>query len=156
MDELYQADQPGAIKIRAFFEGTYLRSNGSVNRAKLLRTLFKHPKKWEVLNRMIHPLVAETLKQRLAKIERGVVVLEIPIYDARLFGKIINELWVITCSEAIQAKRLTERKLTPKQIEIFNKQHRGDAHPHTILIENNGSVKDLERTALKRYNNINE
>ena len=107
MDELYQADQPGAIKIRAFFEGTYLRSNGSVNRAKLLRTLFKHPKKWEVLNRMIHPLVAETLKQRLAKIERGVVVLEIPIYDARLFGKIINELWVITCSEAIQAKRLT-------------------------------------------------
>lgn len=154
--DLYQTGQPGAIKINAFFEGTYLRKDGSVNRNKLRRTLFKHPKKWEVLNRMIHPLVAEEIKQRLARIERGLVVLEIPIYENRLFEKFLDELWIIQCDDATQAKRLKERELTPAQIKIFNKQHHSDPHPNSIIIHNNGTLKDLETAIKDQYNTLNE
>jgi len=154
--KLYQSGQPGSIKIRAFFEGAYLLKDGSVNRKKLLRTLFKHPKKWEILNRMIHPLVAEELKQQLARFERGVVALEIPIYENRLFEGFLDELWIIQCNDTVQAKRLKKQNLTQEQIKIFNKQHHIDPHPKTTIIENNGTIKDLETTVKQQYNQNNE
>jgi dephospho-CoA kinase len=156
VDKLYQTGQPGAIKIHAFFEGTYLRKDGSVNRNKLLRTLFKHPKKWEILNRMIHPLVAEEIKQQLARIEDGLIVLEIPIYENRLFEKFLDELWIIQCDDSTQTKRLKERELMPAQIKIFNKQHHSAPHPKTIIIHNNGTLKDLETKIKDKYNTLNE
>lgn len=153
---LYEPGQPGTVKIRAFFEGAYLKKDGSVNREKLRRTLFKHPKKWEILNRMIHPLVAEELRRRFKKVKGGVVALEIPIYTDRWFREFVDELWWIECSETVQAKRLAQRGLTMDQIRVFNKQHAGERPPYTTVVENNGSIKGLETVLKALYNKKDE
>jgi dephospho-CoA kinase len=141
---LYDPGKPGAIKINAFFEGKYMLKDGSVNRKKLRKTLFKHPKKWEVLNRMIHPLVAEELRRELRKIEGEIAIIEIPIYTKRLFEEFIDELWVIDIKEAEQIKRLKDRDLTPEQIHILNNHLQTNKHEHTIMIDNNGGQQSLK------------
>jgi|GEM_PF-1044247 len=141
--ELYEPNQLGAIKIQAFFEGKYLDKQGRVNRKKLLKELFKHPKKWEVLSRMIHPLVAEKIRRQLKQLERGVVLIEIPIYHEKVFGEFIDELWRLEISPQKQRQNLEKKALTTEQIRAINRVHYADKHPQTHIIENNDSLKEL-------------
>lgn len=148
--DLYKPGGLGSKKIHTFLGEPYMRRDGSVNREKLLKELFKHPKKWQVLNRMIHPLVAEMLRRELRKIPNPSsggeiwVALEIPIFDARLFGPFIDALWVIESSEDIRVDRLRDRSLTRHEIEqISHQQSDQYDFPHVVL-PNEGDLSELE------------
>ncbi len=145
--DLYEPGGAGAEKIRSFFGETYLNKKGGVNRKKLFRMLLKSPKKWEVINRMIHPLVAEELKKRLKKITTSHVALEIQIYTPKLFSDIIDELWILESPKEAQYKRLAPRALEPKTIDLLNRLPRqlpqSGEHPKTIGIQNSGTPGDL-------------
>ncbi len=154
--ELYEPGGAGTEKIRSFFAETYLDKRGGVNRKKLFRMLLKSPKKWEVMNRMIHPLVAEELRRRLAPPRRWLrkintkndkrrilVALEIQIYTPKLFNEFVDELWVLESPKEAQYKRLIPRNLEAKIIDQLNRLQRSDIHEKTIRIPNNGTLAEL-------------
>lgn len=141
--ELYEPQGDGAKKIRMFFEGSYLTKEGRVDRKKLFKTLLKHPKKWEVLNRLIHPLVAERLRRELRKVTNSKVVVEIPAFTERRFGTLVDEMWEITADESVQQERATERGIKPEELRLLNRIPRENHAPKKI-IANNESLKELE------------
>lgn len=141
--ELYEPGGAGTEKIKSFFAEEYLTSEGSVNRKKLFRMLLKSPKKWEVMNRMIHPLVAEELRRRLRKITTPHVALEIQIYNAKLFKEFVDELWVIESPKEAQYQRLASRNLDPKTIDQLNRLQRSDTHEKTVHTLNSGTLAKL-------------
>lgn len=159
--ELYEPGGAGTEKIRSFFAETYLDKRGGVNRKKLFRMLLKSPKKWEVINRMIHPLVAEELRRRFRKIqstanaEHGIrVAIEIQIYTAKLFNEFVDELWVIESHKEAQYKRLSSRNLDPKTIDLLNRLQRSEPHPHTMHIPNSGTMEELEAKVERQLINL--
>jgi len=105
----------------------------------------KNSKKWEILDRMIHPLVVEMLRRKLAKITRGMVVLEIPIYNSKLFGPFIDKLWVVRASLKTREIYLQDRKMARKDIEIFSNQQIDEFEGYYQVIENEGNVLSLEQ-----------
>lgn len=152
--ELYEAGGAGTEKIQHFFAKTYLTKEGSVNRKKLFKMLLKFPKKWEVINRMIHPLVAAELRKRFQKIATSHVALEIPIYTAKLFRDFLNELWIMESPKEAQYKRLASRNLDPETIDRLNLIQRSDHDPKTIRITNSGTIKELYKKVDERLDTI--
>ncbi len=140
--ELYEPGGRGAEKIQQFFEEELLLKNGGVNRNKLTRILLKTPKKWEILNRIIHPIVAEELRKRLQQSNADLVALEIQIYTPR-FAELIDELWIVETSKEARKKRLPER--TQEEFNAINAQQEGLDLPSAKRITNNGSREELEQ-----------
>lgn len=141
--ELYEAHQRGAEKIQTFFGDEFLLKNKSVNRKKLTRILIKTPKKWEILNRLIHPLVAEELRKRLKKIPNKIVALEIQIPNKKLFSEFIDELWIIEADKAIRQSRIQSMPI--EEIKAIEKQQKGLLDPNAKHINNNASLEELEQ-----------
>lgn len=143
VNELYQPGEKGSEKIQTFFGGSLLLKNGSVNRNKLTRILIKSSKKWEILNRIIHPLVAEKIRKQLPKCTSELTILEIPIYNERLFKEFIDELWIIEAPSKIRHKRL-QKRFTQAEIEAIEKQQEKAKLPKGIIISNHGTKEELE------------
>lgn len=143
--DLYQPGNIGAHKIRMFFDDKYLLKSGEVNRRKLLAELFRHPKKWEVLSRMIHPLVADELRRRLQRIKQGNVVIEIQIYTQKTFGEFFDQMWVITSTPKHQLRRLKEKGITAEQLTLLNKARFDEPHPKSTTFTNNSTQAALEK-----------
>src|SRR3989338_5567495 len=146
--DLYEPEGMGTKKIQTFFGETYLTKEGRVSRKKMLKTLVKSPKKWQILNRMIHPLVAVMLQRKLRAVVRGMVALEIQIYDARLFGKFIDELWVIVASETVRKERVKERGLSSDELDIISRQQVDPRQDAWVIFPNEGGRAELEQKVL--------
>lgn len=142
--ELYQPEGLGTRKIRTFFGETYLNRDSGVSRKKLLRTLLKSPKKWEILNRMIHPLVAESLRRKMRAFTPGWVALEIQIYVPFLFKPFIDHLWVVCADELKRIGRLKSRSLTTEQIETIGRQQKENYPDPFFILNNNGDPSALQ------------
>lgn len=152
--KLYQPEGSGTQKIKTFFGETYLTKEEAVSRKKLLRILVKSPKKWEILNRMIHPLVAEQLMRELRKVKGKKVAIEIQIYNERLFSDFIDQLWKIQSTRENQFKRINKRKLSLEEFESMRNQQKSGEEIKSITIENNGDKKKLEQTVLEKLKEL--
>jgi dephospho-CoA kinase len=150
---LYKPEALGTQKIETFFGKTLMDKNGGVDRKKLAKILYKREKKWTILNRLIHPLVAHELRTQLQRIKKGIVVIEIQIYNDRLFKPFIDELWTIETLEEIRKERLKQRGLTPEQIEIIGRQQTPPKSA-TRHITNNETEETLKITLKKILNSL--
>ncbi|MBT5016135.1 dephospho-CoA kinase [Candidatus Peregrinibacteria bacterium] len=140
--ELYEPNGRGAEKIQTFFGDEFLKKDESVNRSKLMRTLLKNTKKWDILNRLIHPLVADEIERRLRKIDSPKIVVEIQVFNEKLFKDLFDELWIIEAPQKIRHSRKTN--LSSAEIEAVEAQQSKsleltDAH----VISNSSTIDDL-------------
>ncbi len=142
--ELYQSGGRGADKIQTFFGDKFIKKDKSVNRRKLLKTLLKNTKKWNILNRLIHPLIADEIERKIRKITSPKVALEIQIFDEKLFGDLIDKLWVIQAPDTLRHQRLTRDK---EEIEAIEAQQEALPKPTGAThISNSSSQDDLLKT----------
>ncbi len=147
--QLYEPGNRGADKIQTFFGEEYLKKDGSVNRKKLIRALLKNTKKWDILNRLIHPLVLDELKREIKKLNKPQIAIELQIYNERLFGDLIDELWVIESPQKTRTKRIKE-KTHPAKIEAIEAQQEAISLPKdATIINNSGSTDALKSCILK-------
>lgn len=141
--ELYEPGQAGSHKIQTFFGDEYLKKDGGVDRKKLMRTLQKTPKKWEILNRMVHPLVTEQIHRRLRKLQGGLAIIEIQVYEEKHFKTLLNQRWHLESKESLRTERIQKRALTSEQIEAIHKQQKDQEDDRFVKIQNNGSLEKL-------------
>ena len=140
--DLYQPGERGALKVQTFFGDEYLKKDGSVNRKKLIQTLLKNTKKWTILNRLIHPIVADEIKRRIQKMPEK-VALELQIYNERIFGDLTDQIWVIETPKSIRHKRISS-KFSELETAAIEAQQEELTYPEkAFIIQNDKSVEQL-------------
>lgn len=136
------------------FGKEYLRPNGELNRKKLARRVFSHPKDLKTLNTLIHPgVIFEVFNAiRRLKERKGILALDVPL----LFESRMESLADFTLVVRSNRKRMLERarrkglpahlarRILSTQWPIEKKARLAD-----FVINNSGTRAELEKKVLE-------
>ena len=153
-------DGPAYAAVVEAFGPEILREDGTIDRAKLGRIVFRDPEALKRLERLTHPAVGAIIAQRIAEARAPVVVIEaIKLIEAGLH-KNVDAVWIVTAPREQQIQRLMQtRGLSRAEAEM-----RIDAQPPIepklpladVVIENAGSLDELREQVLAAWQNIPE
>jgi len=146
-------------KLLKLFGKEVLNEKGSIDRKRILKLLKEKPELKKALEEIFHP---EVLKEVLKFFEicqergEGICFVEVPLLFEVSWEGLFDEVWVITCREETQLKRLKERgsleELLPllhSQIPLEEKEKKADQ-----VFSSEKSPKELEeelKVLLKEY-----
>jgi len=156
--------QPGQIawqEIVGAFGPEVLQQDRSLDRPKLRKIVFDDPQARTKLEAMIHPRVralAEEKIRDLAAAGQAVVVYEVPLlFEVRLH-ETLRPVILVACDPKTQIERIMRRdrvsdteaqKTIAAQMSLEEKRKLAD-----YIIENNGSLEELERQVRELWEKI--
>ena len=144
-------------KIRELF-GDVFTPEGKVDRRKVAEIVFDDERKRKQLEGILHPLVFEEIRKFFEEVSKkdpkAVAVAEVPLMIETGSYKNYDIIVVVYAPKDTQLKRLTKKGLNKEEAEkritaqmpIEEKVKYAD-----IVIENTGSLKDLEKEVKKVY-----
>ena len=145
--ELMEPGEEGYLRIRETFGEAILNSDGTINRTALGKVIFDNESARKQINSMIHPLVWKRIRQKISASQAGLIVVEFAIMGEEA-EDIYDEMWYVHASEEVRMSRLLKNRGYSK--EHSEKMIRSQASEQEYarscdrIIENHGSVKDLE------------
>jgi dephospho-CoA kinase len=146
---LMEPGRPENDAIVARFGSEVRAADGTIDRPKLGAIVFADPAALKDLEAILHPGVRAEVRRRLAATAAPIFVVDaIKLIEGGL-SREMDAVWVVTCPRQEQVRRLmTTRGLTAEQAEIRisaqGSQEEKIAHA-TVVIDNSGSVEDVER-----------
>ncbi len=149
--EIYRPHTEGWRRVVAAFGESILAPDGGVDRKQLGALVFADPQALKRLNAIVHPLMFDDIKQRIAAHRaaqaRRPLVLEAAILIEADWLPLVDEVWVVSAGrEAVVDRLVAQRGLSAAQIgaridtQLTDAQRRAFAHR---VIENTGSVEAL-------------
>ncbi|MBE5984801.1 MAG: dephospho-CoA kinase [Paenibacillaceae bacterium] len=145
--ELMEPGEEGYLGIKETFGEAILNSDGTINRTALGKVIFDNESAREQINSIIHPLVWKRIRQKISASQAGLIVVEFAIMGEEA-EDIYDEMWYVHASEEVRMRRLLKNRGYSK--ERSEKMIRSQASEQEYarrcdrIIENHGSVKDLE------------
>ena len=145
--ELMEPGEEGYLRIKEIFGEAILNSDGTINRTALGKVIFDNESAREQINSIIHPLVWKRIRQKISASQAGLIVVEFAIMGEEA-EDIYDEMWYVHASEEVRMSRLLKNRGYSK--ERSEKMIRSQASEQEYarrcdrIIENHGSVKDLE------------
>lgn len=149
----YEPGGPSYEAIIAGFGREVLADDGKIDRKKLGDIVFKNPGRLQDLNAIVHPVVLEGWKRRLAEIEKqnpGAIVLsDVPLLIEVGWQKKVDVVLLVHAGPEIQIKRLRKRDgyatgeargRLAAQMPMDEKRRFAD-----LIIENNGTLEELQK-----------
>lgn len=151
-------------EIVKFFGNEYIGQNGQIDRKKLAAMVFGNPEKLELLNNITHKhiikRILEIIEAKAREGYNGVIVIDAPIPVEHGFLDTVDEVWVVDADRDVRIKRIMERSNMSYEeaVSRINSQiPRSDyLSIANEIIENNGSVEELEQKVVKLYFSKNE
>lgn len=148
--------------IRKQFGSEFIDPHGALDRVKMRSLVFADPQARKTLETITHPLIREeTISQAKGLIEAKVpyLVFVVPLLiESGNWLSLLDYLVVVDCSEETQIERVMHRsKLARNEVERILKAQasRQERIAHAdMLIENQGSLSDLEADVLKLHQKI--
>jgi dephospho-CoA kinase len=144
---LYEAGGDGQRKIVDFFGEEFLRKDGSVNRKKLRKIVFKDVKKLKILNALIHPLVLSEVGKRIDKCDGEKMAVEAIYFDDKFLGNLVDGILSVERGTADIEKVLIGRGLTMDMAQGVL-----DAYVEPVkkdfLLKNNSTLKELAKKVI--------
>ncbi|NLM21735.1 MAG: dephospho-CoA kinase [Peptococcaceae bacterium] len=131
--------------------GREIIKDGKVNRALLGSRVFSDPKAKKRLEKIIHPLIRQSMQEKLASLQKQnhkLIILDIPLLLEVGWDKYVDQVWVVYVSPKIQRERLMARNGFTKQeaelriasqMPIEEKAKRAD-----LIIDNSGTWEQTE------------
>lgn len=141
------------------FGSSILDKNQRLDRQKLKEIVFKNKEKLEILNKIVHPKVIkrfENIKSNIKKEE--IAIFDIPLLFEAKMENLCDLIVVVDIDREKQIKRIIERdgieeelaeKIIDSQMSSETKRKKAD-----IVIENNGTLIDLEKKVFEIYRKI--
>lgn len=136
-----------------------LDDKNNIDRVKLKNIVFSDKTKLEVLNSIFHPKIKEELKKiKLNSSKNDIIIFDVPLLFETDIYKICDKNILVYVDEEIQIQRLILRdkitrelakKIIDSQMSLEEKKLKSD-----ILIENNGTISELEEKIEIIYKNI--
>ena len=155
---------PKAAAIQALmnvFGKKIVNQKGGLNREVLREILLASKDNQSTIENILHPKILAKMQEKIEKIEKPLVVVEIPLLIEG-FRSFFDRVIVVTCHDKNQLKRLKNRanineKLAKKMIaaQITQKERLRitELLPSDIL-ENNGAIADLEWRAKQLHQKL--
>lgn len=141
----------GLKKVIDTFGRIYLKEDGELDRKKLGQLVFDNSEKRLELERIIHPLVQEKVREIKAELEKKgtkIAFYDVPLLFEKNLQSQFDATVVVACSSHVQMERLIKRSGLSKsaaaarigsQLPIMDKAMEAD-----YVIWNDGTLKDLE------------
>jgi dephospho-CoA kinase len=147
--------------IAAHFGGQILQSDGTLDRSRLRQRIIEDPSQKQALEKMIHPAILKRMRETVDHLEKqnvSVVLVEVPLlFELGLAGE-FDLVVMVTAARERKIDRMVNRDrvtredaaaLLDRQLPDAEKINRSD-----IIIENNGSLEELRRSAQDLYRSI--
>jgi dephospho-CoA kinase len=128
--------------------GSEVFSDGSVNRAKIGEVVFADPEELTWLEGQIHPLVRERTGQWLLSLpeETEVAVVEVPLMFEVGSDAVFDTTVAIVTADEVRRERAAARGhalVDEREARQLPQSEKAERAEH--VVENDGSVEDLER-----------
>jgi len=153
----------GLRQVREAFGDSVIAADGTLDRHRLGRIIFRDEKARQRLNGIIHPLVIGLTEKRLRELQGRakeqtrplVAVIDAPLLIEAGVDSICDEVWVVAVSREVQADRLMKREgytldealsRIDAQMPLEEKKQRA-----THIIDNQGSVERTREQVLKLW-----
>lgn len=107
--------------IEQTFGKDYLDPDGALERAKMRERVFRDPAEKRRLEDILHPLIREETRLRIARARAPYVVLVVPLLlETGAYKDLVQRVLVVDCDEAEQVSRTEARSgLTPEQVRAI-------------------------------------
>lgn len=120
--EVVLPNTPALQEIVNHFGKDILDSSKQLDRAKLRERIFNQPEERRWLEQLLHPLIREKVKQRVATVKSPYCIVVIPLLVETLPNPLINRILVIDVDPKQQIARAQARdKMSREQIEAILK-----------------------------------
>lgn len=149
VDDLYQKGRAGYRKMVNFFGDEFLGKDDELDREKIARFVFRDRHKLEILNNLVHPLVASEVQKRIDASDKTLIVVEATYFKPRHLGRLVDEIVWIDAKKEVLKQRVLPR---PGMDEaLFSMIYRSQSQPQqvTITVENNDDLPSF-RAKLKK------
>ncbi|GAB2593949.1 dephospho-CoA kinase [Pseudactinotalea suaedae] len=114
--DVVELGTPGLEAVKSAFGEEVLRPNGALDRQKLAERVFDDDAALRTLNAIVHPLVREETRARVARLPADVVVVhDVPLIVENHLGAQYHLVVVVGASEAVRIERAVQRGLTESQ-----------------------------------------
>lgn len=136
------------------FSKEYLNQDQTLDRKKLGDLVFNNPQALEKLNAITHPLIVQEISRQIDEWKNCSQQPALLVIDAALLIEVrlhllVEEIWVVTCSQEEQITRLMARNNLSYQEALarIKSQMSLDAKAAYAqqIINNNGSLVETER-----------
>lgn len=118
--EVVEQGKPAWAMIKEEFGEEYIGEDGELNRKKLGQLVFGDPKALDQLNKIIHPIIVQTIEEELHKLcvegTHEAVVIDAALLIETGCHRLVDQIWLVTLPYEIQLMRLIRRDgLTEKE-----------------------------------------
>ncbi len=157
--EVVEPGQPGLAAIVKAFGPGILDANGGLDRAAMRQQVFTDPDSRKRLESILHPLIAERVKHRIASEQAtDYLLLVVPLLvESGLFLN-ADRIIVVDVPESVQLERLARRDGTSeaqaRAILASQASREQRLKVATDVVDNSGSLADLERAADHLHNEL--
>lgn len=107
--EAVAAGSPILTEIAQRYGQEILLADGTLNRQRLGEIIFNDRAEKTWLEGKIHPFVRAKFAAKIKQLEADTIVLVIPLLLEANMADLVTEIWVVSCSEREQIRRLMER-----------------------------------------------
>lgn len=146
--DLMEPGSEGLKKVTEALGTGFLDADGSVDRKALAELIFHNEKALATMNRIIHPLVWETMKKEALEASEPLVIIEAAVFDTAP-ADLFDELWYVYTTEENRILRLMENRgySREKCESIIKKQDSEEKYRERCsrVIDNNGSAEETEK-----------
>ena len=109
----HELTRPGTAamgKIGEVFGPDFVAPDGSLARAKMRQLVFRDRQARAKLEAILHPLIREQTRGRLAAAQQPYVIVVVPLLlETGAYRELVQRVLVVDCSEAQQIERATRR-----------------------------------------------
>jgi len=148
--EVVEQGQPALEEIRQYFGKEIVSDSGKLNRTLLRTIIFSDQKKKEWLNKLLHPLIRQSLLQQITATKSQYCLLVAPLLIENKLHHMVDRVLVIDVSEQTQVIRVTKRDPSNEE-EI--KRIIANQIPRNQRIAEADDVINNESTELQFINN---
>jgi dephospho-CoA kinase len=135
-------------KIIKNFGKSILDKNQNIDRKKLGKIAFNHPKKLQTLNRIVHPALLAKVRQDIRK-KRGIIVLDAALLFNWGLEKEMDASILVSATKRLKIERTKKLGILKKTAE----ERLARQMPETVMVKradfivkNNGTKQELKQT----------
>lgn len=148
-------DQPSLAHIITHFGSKFLDHEGQLQRRRLRDYIFKHPQERLWLEQLLHPLIRQTILERLQTLPALYYMIEIPLLFCKTDYPYMNRVLAVCADPDMQIQRLSHRDQHDEaQAQLILKTQAAAEKYRSLaddILVNKGSLEDLEESVLSLH-----
>ena len=145
--ELMEPGNAAYLAVKEDFGNTFFKEDGKLDRQLMAARIFLDENVRKTINKIIHPLVWKTIRDKISASHSALIVVEFAIMGEKTEND-YNEMWYVRSSVQNRIHRLAEnRGYTKERAEnIMASQASESEYLERCdrVIENNGSIEELK------------